>query len=89
MKERPMIKSIKKVSVTKRKDPLIDFNTLMTIGRHASRSAREKALSHGVSFTYAKDGRIMRRFPDGSEQFVRVLSDATAFPSLEADLCRD
>ena len=42
-----MIKSIKKVSITKRKDPLIDFNTLMTIGRHASRSAREKALSHG------------------------------------------
>ena len=30
---------VRKVSVAKRQDPLIDFTTLAKIGRHASRSA--------------------------------------------------
>ena len=80
---------VRKVSVAKRQDPLIDFTTLAKFGRHASRSAREKALSQGVGFTYAKGGRIMKRNPDGTEQLIRVMDDMNDFPTLQADLCQD
>lgn len=77
---------VRKVSVAKRKDPLNDLTTLAKIARHASRSAQEKALSQGVSFTYARNGRIMKRNPDGSEQFIRAIDNMDDFPTIEDDL---
>ena len=84
-----MTQSIKKVYVVQRQDPLDDFDTLAKIGRSASRSARAKARKQGVSFTFAKAGRVIKQHPDGSEQLVRIMSELENFQSLQADLCQD
>jgi hypothetical protein len=84
-----MTQLVRKVTQTKRKDPLNDLATLASIGRQASRSAREKALRQGVSFTFAKDGVMQRRNPDGTTHVIGELSDSRDFPTLEQDLCRD
>ncbi len=84
-----MTQVIRKVSQVKRKDPLNDLATLAALGRQASRAAREKALQHGVSFTFAKNGVIQRRHPDGSTEIVRRIEGSNDFPTLEQDLCRD
>lgn len=84
-----MTQIVKKVSQAKRKDPLIDFASLATVGRQASKAARERALENGVSFTFAQQGVIKRRHPDGSTEIVRRMTDNNDFPTLEQDLCRD
>ena len=83
-----MTQSLKKVSVVKRKDPLNDFATLTKVGRQASRSAQKKALNQGVGYTYAKAGRVMKRHPDGSDEFIRMIDGYDDFPTLEEDLCQ-
>lgn len=83
-----MTKSVKKVSVVKRQDPLNDFVTLTKIGLNASRTARKQASLRGVSYTYAKNGKILKRNPDGSEQLIRERNDIDNFPPLESDLCQ-
>tara|TARA_Y100000589_G_C26973133_1_gene555420 strand:+ start:554 stop:808 length:255 start_codon:yes stop_codon:yes gene_type:complete len=83
-----MTQNVKIVYVAERQDPLIDLSTLTKIGRHASRSARDNALRHGVGFTYAKKGKIIKVNPDGSEQLIRTINNIENFPTLEADLCQ-
>lgn len=84
-----MTQVVRKVSQVKRKDPLNDLATLAALGRQASRAAREKALQQGVSFTFAKNGVIQRRHPDGSREIVRCIEGWNNFPTLMQDLSRD
>lgn len=84
-----MTQIVKKVSQAKRKDPLIDLASLAIVGRQASIAARKKALENGVGFTYAQQGVMKRRHPDGSTEIIRDLADNHDFPTLEQDLCRD
>ncbi|EGM78485.1 hypothetical protein Rhein_1470 [Rheinheimera sp. A13L] len=87
--ENAMSMAVKKVSQAKRKDPLIDFASLATVGRQASKAARERALENGVSFTFAQHGMIKRRHPDGRTEIIRPMANTNDFPTLEQDLCRD
>jgi hypothetical protein len=87
--ENAMSAVVKKVSQAKRKDPLIDFASLTTVGRQASKAARERALENGVSFTFAQHGMIKRRHPDGRTEIIRPMANNNDFPTLEQDLCRD
>lgn len=84
-----MTQVVKKVSQVKRKDPLIDLASLAIVGRQASIAARKKALENGVGYTFAQQGMMKRRHPDGSTEIVRNLADNSDFPTLEQDLCRD
>ncbi|WAJ70124.1 hypothetical protein [Catenovulum adriaticum] len=83
-----MAQPIKRVTITKRKEPLTDFATLAIVGRHAARSARAKAIENGVGYTFAKEGRIMKKNADGSTQVVKIMDDFDDFPSLEDELCQ-
>ncbi len=87
--ENAMPQPVKKVAQTKRKDPLIDFASLATVGRQASKAARERALENGVSFTFAQHGLIKRRHPDGRTEILRPIANTDDFPTLEQELCRD
>lgn len=84
-----MAQQVKKVSQAKRKDPLTDLASLTSIGKSASRLARAKALENGVCFTFAQQGVIKRRYPDGRVEIVRTMEHFVDFPTLEQDLCRD
>ena len=84
-----MTQRVPRVSSRTRKDPLIDFNTLTSIGRDASRAAKAKAFEQGLTVTIARSGRIMKQSSDGSVVDVGPLQDFEDFPTLEQDLCQD
>lgn len=84
-----MKSSVKKVSKSTRVSPLEDLASLASAGRAATRAARLRAKLAGVSFTYAKNGRVYKRNPDGSDVCIRVVQDIRDLPSLESDLCPD
>ncbi len=46
-----MARQVPKVSSHRRKDPLIDFNTLTSIRRKASNLAKAKAFEQGLTVT--------------------------------------
>lgn len=77
---------IKRISSSKRKDPLNDINTLNKIGRAATKQARNRAFENGASVTIAIKGSTYRLKPDGSKELVRQKKTAD-FPRIEDDLC--
>jgi len=77
---------LKRVRIASRKDPLIDPSNLKSVGIKASKSAKTKAFSRGVSITTVRNGAIVKVDPNGRVEEIKKM-DKKPFPKLEDDLC--
>jgi len=78
---------IKRISPSHRKDPLTDLETLNDIGQAATRVARKRAFSKGVSITIAENGKMYRVHPSGRKELIKRVDVQEDFPRIEDDLC--
>lgn len=79
---------IQRISLSKRKDPLIDLTSLERIAKSATKIARERAFRSGATITIAQQGKVYRVYSDGKKELIRTNKSAELFPRIEDDLCR-
>ena len=57
----------------KRRITEVPMEELAVLAAQAGREAVERALKAGLPVTGTKDGKIVRRYPDGREEILKVL----------------
>jgi len=79
---------IQRISQAKRKDPLIDLKALNDIAKLATKTARNRAVKNGTSYTIAQHGKVYRVHPNGDKELVRNVALNGEFTRIEDDLCQ-
>lgn len=78
---------LQRVTLTKRKDPLTDLDSLNRIAKFATKTARDRAFKSGTYITIAKHGKVYKVYSDGKKEIVKVINAEVSIPRIEDDLC--